>query len=106
MRVNTEQMAWWDTENEGATPRISFSFYLSATDRTWSEKPKREDMICTKYAKEFEFCTVNNCSKTLSYADELFVDGKILPPGRGIESQPRNMTRHLSLEKSRHPAPV
>ncbi|GLJ10068.1 hypothetical protein SUGI_0121340, partial [Cryptomeria japonica] len=101
-----EEMACHENESEGVSPRISFSFNLSVTDRTWSEKPKRENGISTKYAKEFEFCTVNNCIKTLSYADELFVDGKIRPPGRGLESQRKNVTRHLSLEKSRPSSPV
>ncbi|GLJ10075.1 hypothetical protein SUGI_0121510 [Cryptomeria japonica] len=101
-------MAWPEFGNGWQSPRISFSVNLSQTDRESPGKQKRSDFDNMNYSTEFEFCSVksvNHCcgtdlSGTLTSADELFVDGKILPQSRAPESQVLSDGSHASLESS------
>lgn len=109
-------MAYSDGGNGWQSPRISFSFNLSPADRLFPEKRKRADVADINYDTDFEFCVAsNNCNgwnstsaeTLLAVADELFVDGKILPLIRcPIKVQPVTIARHLSLEISRSQSPV
>jgi hypothetical protein len=86
------------TTNDRQSPRISFSLNISQTDRISTEKQKRDvaDVNCDT---DFEFC-VNGLNSIigeslLPVADELFVDGKILP-----------LVHHVSLENLKCLSPV
>jgi hypothetical protein len=104
------------TTNDWQSPRISFSLNLSQTDRISPEKRKREDVADVIYDTDFEFCVISNNNNgrssirgetLLPIADELFVDGKILPLIHcPVEAQPVSIARHLSLERSRCQSPV
>eukprot|EP01018_Ginkgo_biloba_P022634 Gb_26184 [translate_table: standard] len=65
------------------SPRISFCQDISS-DRVSPEKRKREELP-DDYSTEFEFCMVQSASnpaifgETMLSADELFLDGKLLP---------------------------
>lgn len=101
-------MAWPEVGNGWQSPRISFSVDLSQIDRTSPEKRIRVGPADIIHSPEFEFCTVSRFKDSreavfgeiLSSADELFVDGKILPQIRAPKSQPLTIARHLSLESS------
>lgn len=100
--------------NDWQSPRISFSLNLSQSDRISPEKRKRPDVADLSYDTDFEFSVLNNNNDRhaifeealLSVADELFLDGKILPLIRPIEAQPITIASHLGLETSRCPSPV
>jgi hypothetical protein len=65
------------------SPRISFCHDIPG-DRVSPEKRKREEII-DNYSTEFEFCMVQNATNPtfldqgMISADELFLDGKLLP---------------------------
>lgn len=96
------------------SPRISFSLNLSQSDRISPEKRKRQDVADLNYDTDFEFCVATNNNDRhsifeealLSVADELFMDGKILPLSRPTEAQPVTIASHLGLENSRCRSPV
>ncbi|GLJ10077.1 hypothetical protein SUGI_0121530 [Cryptomeria japonica] len=101
-------MAWPEVGNGWQSPRISFSVDLSQIDRTSPEKRIRVGPADIIHSPEFEFCTVSKFKdgrdiafgETLMSADELFVDGKILPQISAPKAQPLTIARHLSLESS------
>ena len=100
--------------NDLQSPRISFSLSLSQTDRIPQEfKCKREDVYSDiNHDTDFEFFVNGRNSMTrelthVAIADELFVDGKMLPLIQGpVEAQPVSIARHVSLENLRCLSPV
>eukprot|EP01018_Ginkgo_biloba_P028356 Gb_14501 [translate_table: standard] len=102
-------MACSDIGTDWLSPRISFSHDLSQTDRLSPEK-RKSDVIYENYSTEFEFCMLRNDNietripvfgETFLSADELFVDGKIMPRIQPVEPNPISIAHHLSLESSR-----
>lgn len=108
------------TSDDRQSPRISFSLNLSQMDGISPEKRKREDAADVSYDTDFEFCVISSNNNNddgrwntstgetlLPVADELFVDGKILPLIHGpLEGKPVTIAHHLSLEISRCRSPV
>lgn len=93
------------------SPRISFSLNLSQTDRISPEKRKRKDVADINCVTDFEFYVNGRNSITgethLAIADELFMDGKMVPLIHGpVEAQPVPIAHHVSLENLRCLSPV
>ncbi|GLJ10073.1 hypothetical protein SUGI_0121440, partial [Cryptomeria japonica] len=81
----TSRLLFSNTECSCESPRISFSVNLSSTDIISPERRKRKDLEEVNCSTEFEFSIDSSVNvnvgfgETLVSADDLFVDGKILP---------------------------
>ncbi|GKU90303.1 hypothetical protein SLEP1_g4309 [Rubroshorea leprosula] len=62
---------------EVCSPRISFSHDLNKTEETHHQQ--RLDSSLLDSASDFNFCIADGFAQELSSADELFLNGKILP---------------------------
>ncbi|GLJ10074.1 hypothetical protein SUGI_0121500 [Cryptomeria japonica] len=102
-------MALLEFENGWQSSRISFSVDLSPIDMASPEKRKRSDVADMNYSTEFEFFNLSShvnhgCdadkTESLISADELFVDGKILPQIRAPEALFLSNDSHASPESS------
>lgn len=98
------------TTNERQSPRISFSVYISQTDGISPEK-LTSDMADVNYDADFEFCINGQNSSIgetlLPVADDLFVDGKILPLHHGpVQARPVTVSHHVGLESLMCLSPV
>lgn len=77
------------------SPRISFCHDIPG-DRVSPEKRKREE-ITDNYSTEFEFCMAQNATdpaflgQGMISADELFLDGKLLPLHIPLQTPPQEM---------------